>query len=348
LRGGKGSTWEGGVRVPTIAWWPGQIAAGKTCDAVAGTIDLLPTLVNLAHGTLPADRVIDGRDIGPLLLGQTTTSPREAHYYFAGYNLQAVRQGPWKLAIAPQPETMGQGVNADASGQGPRLYNLDDEIGEQTNVASQHPDIVQRLQDLAAKMNADLGGQAPPGRRPAGHVENAVLLYPAENPPRAKKSRATGNAKPVALDTLQVGDSLTSDQAPQVAGRPFTITCEVEPPPAGGVIVSHGGSVTGYTLYLQDNRAVFAVRHAKQVTRITSAELPAGRLTLQAQLTADAMLTLSVNGQPVEPVKAPGPLAGQPFEDFKVGFDAKIPVDDYDGSKRWQGTIQKLAITAGP
>ena len=187
LRGGKGSTWEGGVRVPTVAWWPGRIAAGTTCDAVAGTIDLLPTLVNLAHGTLPADRVIDGRDIGPLLLGQTTTSPREAHYYFAGYTLQAVRQGPWKLAITPQPETMGQGVNADAAGQGPRLYNLDDEIGEQTNVAAQHPDVVQRLQDLAAKMNADLGGQAPPGRRPAGHVENPVLLYPAESPQRARR-----------------------------------------------------------------------------------------------------------------------------------------------------------------
>ena len=189
LRGGKGSTWEGGVRVPTVAWWPGRIAAGTTCDAVAGTIDLLPTLVNLAGGTLPADRVIDGRDIGPLLLGQTTTSPREAHYYFAGYTLQAVRQGPWKLALAPQPETMGQGVSADAAGQGPRLYNLDDEIGEQTNVAAQHPDVVQRLQDLAAKMNAELGGQTPPGRRPAGRVENPVLLYPAESPPAQRRNR---------------------------------------------------------------------------------------------------------------------------------------------------------------
>ena len=93
----------------------------------------------------------------------------------------------------------------------------------------------------------------------------------------------------------------------------------------------------GYTLYLKDNRAVFAVRHAKQVTRITSAELPAGRLTLQAQLTAAAMLTLSVNGQSVEPVKAPGPLAGQPVEDFNVGFDAKNPVDDYDGSEAFPG-----------
>jgi arylsulfatase A len=337
LRGGKGSTWEGGVRVPTIAWWPGRIAAGKTCDAVTGTIDLLPTLVNLAGGTLPAGRMIDGRDVAPLLLGQTTRSPREAHYYFSGYSLQAVRQGPWKLAITGQPE---------ATGQGPRLYNLDDEIGEQTNVAAQHLDIVQRLQDLAAKMNADIGGKAAPGRRPAGKVENPVTLYPAESLQRAAKP--VTKSKPVAIDTLKVGDALPTDEAPQVAGKPVTIKCEVERTSAGGVIVAHGGSAVGYALYLKDNRAIFAVRHDKQVTRITSAALPAGLLTLQAQLAAEGTLTLAVNGQSAEPVKGPGPLARQPIEDFNVGFDAKMPVDDYDGSKRFQGTIRKLSITSPP
>lgn len=104
----------------------------------------------------------------------------------------------------------------------------------------------------------------------------------------------------------------------------------------------------GYTLYLKDNRAVFAVRHAKQVTRITSAELPAGELKLAAQLSADGVLTLSVNDQPTEAVKAPGPLAGQPFEEFNVGFDGQNTVDEYDGSKRFQGTIRGLSITVQP
>jgi arylsulfatase A-like enzyme len=346
LRGGKGSTWEGGVRVPTIAWWPGRIPAGTTCDTVAATIDLLPTLVNLAGGVLPTGRVIDGRDITPLLLAESTEAPREAHYYFAGYTLQAVRQGPWKLALTPQSETMGKGVAADAAGPGPRLYNLDDEIGERTNLAAQHPDIVQRLQDLAAQMNAELGGPAPSGRRPAGSVENPVTLYPAENPSRGGKPASP--AKPVPIETLQVGDALPASQAPQVAGKSVTIQCVTEPDPAGGVIVSHGGSAMGYTLYLKDNRAVFAVRHAKQVTRITSAELPAGELKLAAQLSADGVLTLSVNDQPTEAVKAPGPLAGQPFEEFNVGFDGQNTVDEYDGSKRFQGTIRGLSITVQP
>jgi arylsulfatase A len=189
LRGGKGSTWEGGMREPTLAWWPGRIAPGSVCDAVAGTIDLLPTAVALAGGTVPAEPVIDGRDISPLLFGKTTQSPREAQYYFRAYNLEAVRQGPWKLAVAPQHETMGKGVLPDASGSAPRLYNLDTEIGERTNLAEQHPDIVQRLQALAARMSSEIGGTNPIARRPAGFVANPKTLYPVEkDTPRAKKA----------------------------------------------------------------------------------------------------------------------------------------------------------------
>ncbi|MES2983333.1 MAG: sulfatase [Verrucomicrobiota bacterium] len=186
LRGGKGSTWEGGVRVPTLAWWPGKIAPGSEVDAVAGTIDLLPTVVTLAGGKVPELPVIDGRDISPLLLGKSKTSPREAHYYFKGYGLEAVRQGSWKLAIAPQIETMGRQAKPDALGAEPRLYNLDQEIGEQTNVAAAHPEIVAKLSALAEKMKADLGKPNAPASRPAGKVANPQTLYPSE-PPKPKR-----------------------------------------------------------------------------------------------------------------------------------------------------------------
>ena len=187
LRGGKGSTWEGGVRVPTIAWWPGKIAAGTSVDAVAGTIDLLPTAVSVTGGKLPEQPVIDGRDISPILLGKTTESQREAHYYFSQYNLQAVRQGSWKLALSPQNETMGRAVAADAQTKAPRLYNLDEEIGEKTNLADKHPEIVAKLTALAGKMSAEIGGSSPSARRPAGSVANPSTLYPTE--PRQKKKK---------------------------------------------------------------------------------------------------------------------------------------------------------------
>jgi arylsulfatase A-like enzyme len=191
LRGGKGSTWEGGVRVPTLAWWPQKIAPGSRCDAVAATIDVLPTAVALAGGKVPAEPKIDGRDLTPLLLGTSQTSPREAHYYFAGYTVQAVRQGAWKLALMPQAEGLGQKAGPSVP-EGPRLYNLDAEIQEQTNVAQQHPDIVQKLTGLAGAMTAEIGGRTPTARRPAGLVGNPVTLYPTE-PRGAAPSKKRAN-----------------------------------------------------------------------------------------------------------------------------------------------------------
>ncbi|MFM7180584.1 MAG: sulfatase [Verrucomicrobiales bacterium] len=181
LRGGKGSTWEGGVRVPTIAWWPGKVPAAKAVDAVAGTIDLLPTIVTLAGGTVPATPVIDGRDLSPLLFGKTTESPRGVHYYFSRYDVQAVREGPWKLALTPQNFSMGMPIPDDAKTNEPRLYNLNDDIGETKNVAAAHPEIVAKLTALAAKMTQEIGGDQPTARRPSGRVENPKPLYPSES-----------------------------------------------------------------------------------------------------------------------------------------------------------------------
>jgi arylsulfatase A len=172
LRGGKGGTYEGGVREPTIAWQPGRIAPGSTCDAIAGNIDLLPTFVRLAGRSVPDDRKIDGADISPLLYGKSKESPREAHYYFNGNRLEAVRSGPWKLAVAPQREYNGKPEPPQTGPFTPKLYDLGDDIGETTDVADKHPDVVKRLQEFAAKMDADLGAtKKGPGVRPPGRVE---------------------------------------------------------------------------------------------------------------------------------------------------------------------------------
>lgn len=185
LRGSKGSTWEGGVRVPTIAWWPGKVKAGSVCDAVAANIDVLPTCVELAGGTLSPQPVIDGRSLAPILLGKSKESPREAHYYFNAYTLEAVRQGPWKLALVPQAEAMGKNkVPEDAKVAGPRLYNLESDIGERTDVAAANREVVQRLSALAATIRPELAGPKATARRPAGEVANPQTLYPAE--PKAK------------------------------------------------------------------------------------------------------------------------------------------------------------------
>ena len=183
LRGGKGGTYEGGMREPTIAWWPGHVPPGKSCDAVAGEIDLLPTLVKLAGGAVPTDRKIDGVDIGPILLGQSAVSPRDCHYYFNANRLEAVRSGPWKLAIAPQRENNGIDRPLQPPYVSPlpvfvpALYNLDTDIGEKTDVAADHPDVVKHLQEFVQQMDADLGitGKGPGVREP-GRVEEPKPL----------------------------------------------------------------------------------------------------------------------------------------------------------------------------
>jgi arylsulfatase A-like enzyme len=357
LRGGKGSTWEGGVRVPTLAWWPGRIPAGSVNDAVAATIDLLPTFVSLAGGTVPATPVIDGRDITPILLGQSKESAREAHYYFSGYDLQAVRQGRWKLALVPQPEGMGK--QAPKTAPGLRLYDLDAEIGEQTDVAAQHPDVVAKLKALAEKMAAEIGGKTPTARRPAGEVKGAKTLYPTidyvpndvkkadDKKPAAKKgaAKSAAPAKPFSLAQAKVGDTAASAAAPQVGQRAFTVAVTVETAQRDAVILAQGGLI-GHALYLKGGRVAFAVRHgADEVVEVLSSAEVKGSFTVTASLAADGAMKLVVTGQEAVAGKAKGVLPRQPVEDFCVGHDNSRPVGLYGELKSLQGAVSGLTFT---
>jgi arylsulfatase A-like enzyme len=357
LRGGKGSTWEGGVRVPTLAWWPGRIPAGSVNDAVAATIDLLPTFVSLAGGTVPATPVIDGRDITPILLGQSKESAREAHYYFAGYDLQAVRQGRWKLALTPQPEGMGK--QAAKTSPGLRLYDLDAEIGEQTDVAAQHPDVVAKLKALADKMAAEIGGKTPTARRPAGEVKGAKTLYPTidyvpndvkkadDKKPAAKKgaAKSVAPAKPFSLAQAKAGATAASAAAPQVGQRAFTVAVTVDTAQRDAVILAQGGLI-GHALYLKGGRVAFAVRHgADEVIEVLSSAEVKGPFTVSASLAADGAMKLVVAGQEAVTGKAKGLLPRQPAEDFCVGHDNAKPVGTYAKVVALQGAVSGLAVT---
>lgn len=346
LRGGKGSTWEGGVRVPTIAWWPSHVPAGSVNDAVAATIDLLPTFVSLAGGTVPATPVIDGRDITPILLGQSKESAREAHYYFHAYDLQAVRQGRWKLALVPQPDGMGK--QAAKVPAGLRLYDLDAEIGEQTDVAAQHPEVVAKLKALADKISAEIGGKEPTARRPAGEVKEAKTLYPTVDyvPFGAKKDDAKKSvAKPVVLAQAKPGDTIVSASAPQVGQKAFTVSVTVETAQRDAVIVAQGGLI-GHALYLKGGRVAFAVRHgADEVVEILSLAEVKGPFAVTASLAADGAMKLVVAGQEAVTGKAKGLLPRQPAEDFCVGHDTAKAVGVYGKLIVLQGVVSGLSVT---
>ena len=184
LREGKGTMFEGGYREPTIMKWPGKIPAGTSCDQLASTIDILPTIAKLIGGELP-DHKIDGKDIRPLMFGHPDAkSPHEAFYcYYNGGELQAVRNDRWKLHFPHSYRTLndrqgrsdGLPINYETGKIGRALYDLDNDVSETTNVIDQHPDVVAMLEAFAEEARADLGDKLTKrpasGIRPAGRVE---------------------------------------------------------------------------------------------------------------------------------------------------------------------------------
>ncbi|MCP4815010.1 MAG: sulfatase [Planctomycetaceae bacterium] len=175
LRGKKGRTDEGGMRVPCVVRWPGKIPAGSSSGEITATIDLLPTFAKLAGTNAPTDRTIDGKDIWPILSGQPQArSPHEAFYYYQMDQLQAVRSGPWKLFVAMDTKKRNWGKPEPA--QPLKLFNLATDIHEDTNLATAKPDVVKRLLALAEKARQDLGDTGRPGagQRKAGWVEKAA------------------------------------------------------------------------------------------------------------------------------------------------------------------------------
>jgi arylsulfatase A len=167
LREGKQSVWEGGLRVPCIMRWPGQIPAGTSTDDMLMTIDLLPTIAKLTGATLPAQS-IDGLDVWPIIVGTPgAKNPHEAYaLYYAGDQLQAVVSGDgrWKQIFPHSYNSPREPGKGGRRGKGvpvrieqPALYDLVADVGETRDVAAAHPDIVRRLEAFAEQMRFELG-----------------------------------------------------------------------------------------------------------------------------------------------------------------------------------------------
>jgi arylsulfatase A-like enzyme len=141
LRDGKGSTWEGGMRVPAIAWRPNHVPAGVTSTAIAGTMDLFSTLCRLGDAESPMDRDMDSYELTSVLEGQGK-SQRDFYFYYRGYTLMAARVGPWKAHFLTQT---GYGQPEPEAHDPPLLFNLEVDPGEKYNVAEKHPDVIDEI-----------------------------------------------------------------------------------------------------------------------------------------------------------------------------------------------------------
>lgn len=177
LRGTKGTSWEGGFRVPFLAVWPGMIAPGGVSDELLRSVDLLPTLTGLVGASAPTDRVIDGEDLRPLLLeGRSTGADERTMAFYWCNRLEAVREGRWKFHMRRREHEVCE------------LYDLASDVAEQHNLAADRPAEVARLRALGERFRQDLGdaatGNPAAGERPIGRVEDPrpLTAYDPEYP----------------------------------------------------------------------------------------------------------------------------------------------------------------------
>ncbi|HYI97760.1 MAG TPA: sulfatase-like hydrolase/transferase, partial [Bryobacteraceae bacterium] len=225
LRGMKGATWDGGIRVPLIARWPGRISPGRVCKEVCASIDIFPTLSTLAGAKTPSNLTIDGRNIFPLMNSAAARSPHEAIFAMSGPKLRIVRSGKWKLHVrSPVPgfKVMDKaaaarwidprgpdGVTLIAqheqarpdeypgvlTGDAPKplmLFDLDADPAEQHDVADKHRDVVQRLKAMFDKLDKQVPRSAVQerhGSRGIRRLQGGELQYDRE--PAAATSSTT-------------------------------------------------------------------------------------------------------------------------------------------------------------
>jgi arylsulfatase A len=326
--GNKATNLEGGVREPCLMRWPGHIPAGTTCDRIAGNIDVLPTLAKVIGAEPPKDRVIDGRDLSPLLADPNSAPTRDTHLYVtAGQKLEAIRQGKWKLFLLEGAK--GKGERGRSAGA---LFDVTTDLAELTDVSAKHPEVVATLRQEATTRWTELETH----KRPIGKVGDGTDEEPAAPPTPA----------PAKLSGLKPGDRLKAAAAPAVGGRAFAISCTVATAQADTVLVSHGGTMIGYALHVREGRLTFSVRHAQgQDFEVTWPQpLGAASHRVTASLTKDGGLSLQIDDQPAVTAAGGGLIGRQPAEDFCVGHDAANPAARYGKIAPFQGTLADLQV----
>jgi len=196
-----------------------------------------------------------------------------------------------------------------------------------------------------AKVDADLGtNELGPGVRPPGRVAQPIGLWlPGQAPSDDVLAAHYDLAR---LDQLDIGETLSSDEAPQIAGKALTISGNVSPEFPSGVIVAQGGSACGYAVDLRKGQLVFTVREHSREVSVSTKELPNGSFQFEARLAHDGSMTLSTGGKVTATGKASGLIPTQPNEDFCVGFDNGRTVGEYDGQSMFRGSISQLKVIA--
>ncbi|NND97231.1 MAG: hypothetical protein HKN47_07875, partial [Pirellulaceae bacterium] len=305
------------------------------CNEVASTIDILPTLAGLCNAKLP-EKKIDGKDIKALMLGEPGAKSPHQHYALM-HGPGTVRSGPWKFY--PWKETnSGKYVLKDhvPSKDPVQLYNVVTDIGERSNVASGHPELVQKLQAVFDTHVAEIKANQRPTQlmiRPANPIASADL-------PNRKAKKPT---RSLDWSKVKLGDVYESSRSPKVAKRPITISATVAGDELTGIVVAQGGEVVGYSLYIKDGECVFAVRLSGDAIHRVKTPIANGESTIKARIDAGGTLSLQINDGEV--TSGSGGLIGKhPAESLCIGHDDKKLVDTQSPTTPLSGKLIALKL----
>ncbi|MEO0416417.1 MAG: hypothetical protein AAF226_15845 [Verrucomicrobiota bacterium] len=270
--------------------------------------------------------------------GEIWRPAHEAWYYWGGNKLQAVRKGPWKLALTGQSIGMGFKEQPEDIRKSGRLYHLGKDIGEMDDVAEQNPEIVAELEALAKAKSDELLANV----RPIGRVEDPVMLYPSDAEPRglSSKSKTKQPVKSLDLSDAKSGDVIATASVPNVSKRPFELSVKISGNAPRGVILSHGGSAVGYALWVKAGELNFVLRNGEKVERMI---LPLGPLEEPIQVSVGKKEMVLKHGE--AEVRQPAVMVGRhPSEDMSIGFDVANPVDNDAPKKPFNGDIRDIQL----
>ena len=272
------------------------------------------------------------------------TSPHETYCLMHGPG--TVRSGKWKYYPWREGSDKKNQRSSSVSANRPpvQLYDTVADISETTNVATEHPEVVERLQAAWETHRKELQANRRPNAdliRPAGsHSPDRPGSKPVAKQPPKRPS------KPIDWTGARIGKTYPTHAAANLVSRPFEVGCTVRGEGLRGVLIAHGGSVTGYSLYVRQGQVVFALRrtdssiHRVQLPIVSSAEQ---KIVAKAE---GKQLTLRVNDRVITAESA-GLLLKHPSENVAIGFDDRMPVDPQSPQEKFNGALSKINVSPG-
>lgn len=340
-RGRKWSLFEGGIRMPFIARWTGTIPAGiEDTSSVMSAIDVSPTICRFAGVSVEND--LDGVDQSDVLLGKASRRSKPVfwqyghpHAILKGGKPEhqsptfAMRDGRWKFLVNPD-------------GSEAQLYDLDADEGESTNLLSKQPERAAAMAGHISAWADDLGF-AFDREAPLTAPVPTIAILASNQLLRFVNHGVQGDTESLQLDGKSWLD-LPAFRAPKVAGgRSLQIIATIQSDSPSGVIFAHGGSRSGYSVYLDQGHLCFAACVNNKRTVVRDSTSITGTANFEAKWNSTGEMFLKVNGKLVGKADA-GILEREPDSSIHIGADVQQPVGDYTTPNHFSGTIENLTF----